>query len=121
MKTVAVTGGIGSGKSTVCSFLSARGITVYDTDSATKKLYVRDDSLLDSIEEAFGCSIRLTDGTLDKEKLASIIFDSPDRMRTLEGIVHPAVGMPCSRQGSKTKAARRNSSAILLSVSSSRP
>lgn len=91
MKTVAVTGGIGSGKSTVCSFLSARGIPVYDTDSAAKKLYVRDDSLLDSIEEAFGCSIRLTDGTLDKAKLASIIFDSPDRMRTLEGIVHPAV------------------------------
>ena len=91
MKTVAVTGGIGSGKSTVCDLLSARGIPVYDTDSAAKKLYDRDDTILDSIEEAFGCSIRMPDGTLDKAKLASIIFDSSDKMRTLESIVHPAV------------------------------
>ena len=91
MKTVAVTGGIGSGKSTVCSILSSRGIPVYDTDSAAKKLYNRDDSLLDSIEEAFGCSLRQQDGSMDRAKLSSIIFSSPDRLSTLEGIVHPAV------------------------------
>ena len=91
MKTVAVTGGIGGGKSTVCSLLSSRGIPVYDADSAAKRLYAKDDSLLDSIEEAFGCSIRLADGSLDKEKLAGIVFTSPDRLKTLEGIIHPAV------------------------------
>jgi dephospho-CoA kinase len=91
MKTIAVTGGIGSGKSTVCSLLSSRGVPVYDADSAAKRLYARDDYLLDSIEEAFGCSIRHQDGSLDKEKLAGIVFSSPERLKTLEGIVHPAV------------------------------
>ena len=91
MKTLAVTGGIGAGKSTVCGLLSGRGIPVYDADSAAKRLYAKDDTLLDSIEEAFGCSIRLPDGSLDRDKLSGIAFSSPDKLKTLEGIVHPAV------------------------------
>lgn len=91
MKTVAVTGGIGSGKSTVCSLLSDRGIPVYEADAAAKRLYAKDDTLLDSIEEAFGCGIRLPGGSLDTRKLSSLAFSSPDRLRTLESIVHPAV------------------------------
>lgn len=91
MRTVAVTGGIGGGKSSVCAFLAARGIPVYDTDSAAKKLYAKDDSLLDAIEEAFGCGIRLGDGTLDRGKLALIAFSAPEKLKKLESIVHPAV------------------------------
>ncbi|MBO6172608.1 MAG: dephospho-CoA kinase [Bacteroidales bacterium] len=91
MKTVAVTGGIGSGKSTVCNILSASGIPVYEADSAAKRLYAKDDSLLDAIEEAYGCSIRLPGGALDTRKLAGIAFSSPDKLKVLEGIVHPAV------------------------------
>ena len=91
MRTIAVTGGIGSGKSTVCGLLQERGIPVYDSDAAAKKLDSRDDSLLDSIEEAFGCGIRAADGSLDKKKLASIVFGAPAKLAVLEGIVHPAV------------------------------
>ena len=91
MKTVAVTGGIGSGKSTVCRLLLDRGVPVYEADAAAKRLYAKDDALLDSIEEAFGCGIRLPGGSLDTGKLASLAFSSPDRLRTLESIVHPAV------------------------------
>ena len=91
MKTVAVTGGIGSGKSTVCSILSASGIPVYEADSAAKRLYAKDDSLLDAIEEAYGCSIRIPGGALDTRKLAGIAFSSPNKLKVLEGIVHPAV------------------------------
>lgn len=91
MKTVAVTGGIGGGKSTVCSILREKGIPVYDSDSAAKRLYAEDESLLDSIEEAFGCNIRLSNGSLDAPKLASIVFSSPERLKALEDIVHPAV------------------------------
>ncbi len=91
MKTVAVTGGIGSGKSTVCSMLASRGIPVYDSDSAAKRLYLADRTLLDDIEEAFGCGIRQSDGTLDKAKLSSIVFSAPEKLKTLNGIVHPAV------------------------------
>ena len=91
MRTVAVTGGIGSGKSTVCAFLAGHGIPVYDTDSAAKGLYAKEESLLDAIEEAFGCGIRLRDGSLDRAKLSSIVFPSPERLKMLESIVHPAV------------------------------
>ncbi len=91
MRTVAVTGGIGSGKSAVCDLLSERGIPVYDSDSAAKRLYSKDDSLLDAVEEAFGCGLRLPDGTFDRARLASIVFSTPEKLRTLEGIVHPAV------------------------------
>jgi len=91
MKAVAVTGGIGSGKSTVCSILSRRGIPVYDSDSAAKKLYREDDSLLDAIEEAFGLSVRTVNGAPDLKKMASIVFSSPEKLKTLESIVHPAV------------------------------
>lgn len=91
MRTVAVTGGIGSGKSAVCAVLSARGIPVYDSDSAAKGLYSKDDSILDEVEEAFGCGLRLPDGSFDRSKLASIVFSSQEKLRTLEGIVHPAV------------------------------
>ncbi len=91
MRTVAVTGGIGSGKSAVCAILARRGIPVYDSDSAAKNLYRKDDTLLDAIEEAFGCGIRLVDGSLDKARLASIVFPAPEKLKILESIVHPAV------------------------------
>jgi dephospho-CoA kinase len=91
MKCVAVTGGIGSGKTEVCRMLTRRGIPVYDSDHAAKRLYDADDTLLDSIEEAFGIGIRNAGGSLDKEKLASLVFSSPEKLKVLEGIVHPAV------------------------------
>ena len=91
MKTVTVTGGIGSGKSTVCSILGKRGVPVYDSDSAAKRLYVTDDALLDSIEEAFGCSVRTSSGAPDLKKIASIVFSSNEKLKLLESIVHLAV------------------------------
>lgn len=91
MRTVAVTGGIGSGKSVVCSILSKRGIPVYDTDSEAKGLYSKDRTLLCAVEKAFGCALRLPDGSLDRSRLAGLVFSSSDRLRILEGIVHPAV------------------------------
>ena len=91
MKTIAVTGGIGSGKSEVCSILSSRGIPVYDSDSAAKRLYREDDSLLDSVEGAFGQSFRTLNGDPDLKKLASVVFSSPEKLKTLESLVHPAV------------------------------
>ncbi len=91
MRTIAVTGGIGSGKSVVCSILSARGIPVYDSDSAAKRLYKEDDELLDSVEGAFGQSFRTQGGEPDLKKLASVVFSSPEKLSALESIVHPAV------------------------------
>ncbi len=91
MKTFAITGGIGSGKSTVCSSLLKRGVPVYDSDSAAKRLYLEDDSILDSIEGAFGRSVRTPGGDPDLKKIASIVFADPAKLKLLESIVHPAV------------------------------
>lgn len=91
MITFAVTGGIGSGKTEVCRILASLEIPVYDSDSAAKRLYEIDDSLLDAIEEAFGCGIRHPDGSFDKSKLAAIAFSSKDSLSKLDSIVHPAV------------------------------
>ncbi len=91
MKTVAVTGGIGSGKSSVCDILSSHGVPVYNCDAAAKRLYEEDDSLLDAVEEAFGCGMKLPGGGVDSLKLAAIVFQDPAKLAVLESIVHPAV------------------------------
>ena len=91
MKTVILTGGMGSGKSAVGAFLKARGVPVYDSDSRTKSLYDRDPALVDALETALGTGLRAADGRLDRAKLASLIFRDPERKAAVEAIVHPAV------------------------------
>lgn len=91
MKTVLVTGGIGSGKSAVCAYLASRGVPVYDSDSRTKALYITDPALLPALEKAFGTSLRSPSGELDRAALAAVIFADTDARTTLEKIVYPAV------------------------------
>ena len=91
MKTVILTGGMGSGKSAVCAFLKERGVPVYDSDSRTKSLYDRDPALVVRLETALGTGLRMADGRLDRAKLASLIFQDPVRKAAVEALVHPAV------------------------------
>lgn len=96
MKTVAVTGGIGSGKTTVCAMLASMGVPVYDSDSRARALYDEQPSLLSGISDRFaalGVREPLTDGEgrLDRKKLASLVFGSPRLLSVVEDIVHPAV------------------------------
>lgn len=91
MKTLVVTGGIGSGKSLVCSFLAERGVPVYDSDSRTKALYDNDRVLLEKIREAVGNDVVDAEGKLDRKKLASVIFADEAKLKALESVVHPAV------------------------------
>lgn len=81
MKTILVTGAIGSGKSEVCRYLSSKGYPVYDSDSRTKALYDSVPGLKDRIETALGIPF----GNL------SVIFEDEGKRRMLEGIVHPLV------------------------------
>ena len=91
MKTVILTGGMGSGKSAVCAVLKARGVPVYDSDSRTKSLYDRDPALVGALEAALGTGLRAANGRLDRAKLASLIFQDPALKAAVEAIVHPAV------------------------------
>ena len=91
MKTVILTGGIGSGKSAVCACLRAQGVPVYDSDSRTKSLYDRDPALVGQLEAVLGTGLRAADGRLDRRKLAGIIFSDPAKKEAVEAVVHPAV------------------------------
>ena len=104
MLTVIVTGGIGSGKSAVCTLLRERGIPVYDCDSRVKELYSCRRSLVPKLEKALGSPLRRADGTLDKTRLAAIIFSDPAARETLEGIVYPILLLDFKRWRSHQKA-----------------
>lgn len=91
MKTVLLTGGIGSGKSAVAEYLRSEGVPVYDSDSMTKRLYDTDSQLLADMEKAMGAKLTDEDGKLDRKALASLIFSSGEALSKLESVVHPAV------------------------------
>ena len=104
MLTVIVTGGIGSGKSAVCALLRKRGIPVYDSDSRVKELYACRRSLVPRLEKALGSPLRLADGTLDKARLAALIFSDEVARETLESIVYPIILKDFQRWRSRQKA-----------------
>ncbi|MBQ2172340.1 MAG: dephospho-CoA kinase [Bacteroidales bacterium] len=104
MLTVIVTGGIGSGKSAVCALLRKRGIPVYDSDSRVKEIYVCRRSLVPRLEKALGSPLRQADGTLDKARLAALIFSDEVARETLESIVYPILLEDFKRWRSRQKA-----------------
>ena len=104
MRTVIVTGGIGSGKSAVCALLRKRGIPVYDSDSRVKELYKSRRSLVPRLEKALGCPLRQADGTLDKARLSALIFSDEGARETLESIVYPILLKDFQRWRSRQEA-----------------
>lgn len=90
-RVIAVTGGIGSGKSEACRILSESGYPVYDSDSRVKQLYDTVPGLLSRIEMAFGTSLSTPDGRLDRKKLSGIVFCSEQELRKLESIIYPVL------------------------------
>ena len=104
MRTVIVTGGIGSGKSAVCALLGKRGIPVYDSDSRVKELYKSRRSLVPRLEKALGCPLRQADGTLDKARLSALIFSDGQARENLESIVYPILLKDFQRWRSRQKA-----------------
>ena len=91
MRTVIVTGGIGSGKSAVCAHLAGKGIPVYDSDSRAKALYEEQPALLETLEKAWGVTLRESGGRLDRSRLAALIFSDPARRTELENLLYPAL------------------------------
>jgi dephospho-CoA kinase len=95
---VGLTGGIGSGKSTVSALLVDRGAVIVDADAITRELQQPGQPVLAAIVERFGDQVRSPDGTLDRPKLASIVFGDPEALAALNAIVHPAVGAEVLRR-----------------------
>ena len=90
MKIIVVTGGIGSGKSVACRFLSTEfGWPIYCADKKVKELYVKSPSLLKSIEESLKMSFRDRDGKFYPASLAAVIFSDSRALEIVEGLVFP--------------------------------
>ena len=90
MMRVGVTGGIGSGKSTVCELFAQQGVAVYDCDSEAKRLMAEDEAVRSAIVEAFG-EEAYAGGELNRQFLADKVFGSEEQLSKLNAIVHPAV------------------------------
>ncbi len=86
---VGITGGIGSGKTTVTQIFSSLGIPVYYADDAAKKLMDEDADLIKKIQENFGTEA-YKNGKLDRQYMAATVFNDQQKMATLNSIVHPA-------------------------------
>jgi dephospho-CoA kinase len=92
MLAIGLTGGIGSGKSTVSALLADRGAVILDADLIARQVVEPDGPAYDAVVERFGKGILEPDGTIDRPALAAIVFPDPDALRDLNDIVHPAVG-----------------------------
>jgi len=88
---VGLTGGIGSGKSTVARMLEERGAVVFDADALAREAVAPGTRGHDAVVERFGANVLAPGGELDREALASIVFADPAARRDLESIVHPEV------------------------------
>jgi len=89
--TLGVTGGIGSGKTTVCGFLEEQGARVFYADVEAKRLMQEDPSVRDAVAEAFGSAVYREDDGLNRAYLADQVFGDAEQVERLNAIVHPRV------------------------------
>ena len=90
MKIIGLTGGIGSGKSTVLELFKILGVKTYSADESAKKLVNTDPNLINLIKSSFGNNI-YDKGSLNTRKLSKIVFEDTEKLKLLNSIIHPAV------------------------------
>ena len=93
-----LTGGIGSGKSTVAQILAARGAAVIDSDAIARSVTAAKGPAMPAIAEAFGKEFVTPDGALDRERMRALVFSDASAKLRLEAIVHPLVGLATQAQ-----------------------
>ncbi|NBU38420.1 MAG: dephospho-CoA kinase, partial [Actinobacteria bacterium] len=113
MILLGLTGGIGSGKSTVSALLAQRGAVIIDADAIVKELQEPGQPLLKELSAEFGDSIIREDGSLDRVALAGIAFSDKGRLAALNKIVHPAVGR---EMASRLEAQRSTDNVVVLDI-----
>ena len=93
MKVVGLTGGIGSGKTTVGALLVAKGAYLVDADAVVREVQEPGTPVFKAMVERFGDTIVAADGSLDRQGVADIVFNDQQALTDLNAIVHPAVGL----------------------------
>jgi len=93
-----LTGGVGSGKSTVAAMLDQRGAAVIDADAISRGLTAAGGAAITAIASAFGPQFIAADGALDRERMRAKVFSDPAARKKLEAIIHPLVGSTSQQQ-----------------------
>lgn len=91
MKVLGLTGGIASGKSTVAKMFVAENMTLIDCDKIAKDLLIKGTHCYNEVVEYFSTDILLTNGDINRKKLAKIVFSNPNKRKHLNEIIHPRV------------------------------
>jgi dephospho-CoA kinase len=112
MILLGLTGGIGSGKSSVAKLLVDRGAVIIDSDAIARDLQVVGSPVLVQLAEKFG-DVIAEDGSLDRAKLASIVFPLPENVKALNAIMHPAIGKETLR---RLEAERDTDNVVVLDI-----
>ena len=108
---IGLTGGIGSGKSSVASMLVRRGATLIDTDAIARSLTLAGGAAIEEIRAAFGADFIASDGSLDRARMRAAAFADAGARRRLEAILHPRIGANVERL-----AAASNASVLVLDI-----
>ncbi|MDR8728170.1 dephospho-CoA kinase [Burkholderia pseudomultivorans] len=98
MFSVGLTGGIGSGKTTVADLFAARGATLVDTDLIAHRITAPGGPAMPAIEQAFGPDFVAADGSLDRARMRTLIFSDDEARRRLEAITHPLIRAETDRE-----------------------
>ena len=113
MILIGLTGGIGSGKSTVSSLLSERGAVIIDADAIARELQAPGAPLLQKLADQFGEKIINESGALDRVALAGIVFSDAEALKSLNKIVHPAIAAEMDR---RMKEQRETNNVVVLDI-----
>ena len=113
MLLLGLTGGIGSGKSTVSAELARRGAIVIDADLVVRELQSPGGGVLAAMVELFGDGILADDGTLNRQAVADIVFNDAEQLKALNAIVHPKVGEEID---GRIEAQRASDNVVVLDV-----
>lgn len=105
IRRIGLTGGIGSGKSTVSRLLVECGAALVDTDAIARALTLPDGEAMAPIAAHFGAGVVSPDGSLDRARMRDIVFRDPAAKQQLEAILHPLIGIACERQAAEAAGA----------------
>ena len=106
MLRIGLTGGIGSGKSTVAALLQQQGAVLVDTDAIARQLTLPGGAAIEPIRAAFGADFIDAEGALDRAAMRALAFSDPSAKRRLEAILHPLIGTETEHQAKRSQAAR---------------
>ena len=95
---IGLTGGIGSGKSTVAAMFVERGATLVDTDAIARQITLPGGTAIAALTQTFGAEMLRADGGLDRSAMRTLAFNDPTAKRRLEAILHPLIGAEADRQ-----------------------